>query len=151
MSKNYTRRLGPGDRDTTVVSDEMDEFSKRLHYALLKAGMSQSDLARKVWNETRTDGRGFSQVVGRDRISAYINKKAMPSPITLQKIAEALNLEVHDLAPNLTAAAVEKENPALEMKMIAGHSDKVLLRINQLVPLATAAKIVAMIEEATRS
>ncbi len=150
MSKNYRRSLGPGEGDVTVVTDRMEEFAKRLHYALLKRGISQSDLARLVWNETRTDSKGFEQVVGRDRISAYINKKAMPSPATLQKIADALEMNVHELAPNLTAAAVEKDSPALEMKMIEGHPDKVLLRINQLVPLSVAAKIIAMIDDVTR-
>jgi transcriptional regulator with XRE-family HTH domain len=150
MSKNYRRSLGPGDGDTSVVTDRMAEFSKRLHYALLRAQMSQSDLARLVWNETRTDSKGFEQVVGRDRISAYVNKKALPSPITLKKIADALDMDVHELAPNLTAAAVEKDDPSLEMKMIEGHPDKVLLRVNQLVPLSVAAKIIAMIDEVVK-
>lgn len=150
MSKDFTRRLGPGDNATPIVTDRMAEFSRRLHYALLKKGMSQSDLARKIWNATRTGSDGFAQVVGRDRISSYINRKSMPSPATLQKIADALGMPVAELAPNLTASAVEKESPSLELKMVEGHTDKVLLRINQLVPLSVAAKIVGLIEEAGR-
>jgi hypothetical protein len=150
MPKEFTRRLGPGDNDVPVVTDRMAEFSRRLHHALLKKGWSQSDLARRIWNSTRTGSDGFAQVVGRDRISSYINRKSMPAPATLQKIADALDMSVAELAPNLTASAVEKETPSLELKMVEGHSDKVLLRVNQLVPLSVAAEIVALIEKAGR-
>jgi hypothetical protein len=124
----------------------MEEFSKRLHYALLKKGWSQSDLARAIDGTFKVDSRGFKQWGSRDRISSYINKKAMPEPRTLTKIAKALDMDAADLAPNLTAAAVENESPALELKMVAGHRDKCLLRINQLVPMSVAVRVLALIE-----
>ena len=32
--------------------------------------MSQSDLARAIWKETRPDSRGYQQPVNKDRVSA---------------------------------------------------------------------------------
>lgn len=66
-------------------------FAKNLRAAMQAKGISQSDLARAVYGEERTDKNGYSQPVGKDRISAYVNSKVLPNDETLAKIAEALN------------------------------------------------------------
>jgi transcriptional regulator with XRE-family HTH domain len=58
---------------------------------MLTKGMSQSDVARAVWQETRQDKNGFTQPVGKDRISAYVNGKVLPTEETLKRIADALD------------------------------------------------------------
>lgn len=147
MSRNVKRRLSPTSEPTTVVSDDLETFARRLHYALLDRDMSQSDLARKVWGQTRTDARGYETVVGKDRISSYINGKQMPEPKTLKKIADALKMKPEDLAPDLAASAIERGSPEVEMKLMGGHTDKALLRVNKLLPLSLAAEIIKMISD----
>lgn len=148
MARNIKRRLAPtGEKVPEALVSDVSTFAKRLHSELQSRNWSQSDLARRVWGEVRKDGRGFDQIVGRDRISAYINKGVQPEPRTLQKIAEVLGVPVADLAPDITLRTVAKEEPALEIRMIAGHADKVLLRVSRLVPLAVAAKVALLLEE----
>jgi|SRR5215831_5757115 len=66
-------------------------FSANLREAMLHKNMSQSDLARAVWKEERSDKNGYAQPVGKDRISAYINGRVLPTEETLDKIAKALD------------------------------------------------------------
>ena len=66
-------------------------FATNLRVAMLAKGMSQSDLARAVWQETRKDKNGYQQPVGKDRINAYVNGKVFPRDDTLAKIASALD------------------------------------------------------------
>ena len=66
-------------------------FATNLREAMLSKGMSQSDVARAVWRDERTDKHGFVQPVGKDRISAYVNGKVLPTEETLAKIAAALD------------------------------------------------------------
>jgi len=149
MSRNIKRRISDPGSEVPIVSSNYEEFARRLDNKLRDLGWSQSDLARKVWNnETRTDNRGYEAVVGRDRISAYCRGKAMPEPATLRRIAEILNMDPVDLAPDIAAATIEKENPALQITMVAGRSDKCLLRVNRLMPLSIAVEIAKLIDKA---
>lgn len=66
-------------------------FAANLRQRMLEKRMSQSDLARAVWQETRVDSRGYEQPMGKDRISAYYNGRVMPTSINLNKIAVALD------------------------------------------------------------
>jgi transcriptional regulator with XRE-family HTH domain len=66
-------------------------FAANLRQAMLTKGMSQSDVARAVWQDERTDKKGFVQPVGKDRISAYVNGKVLPTEETLGRIARALD------------------------------------------------------------
>ncbi len=131
---------------TPIVRFEMENFARRLHEALVQNRMSQSDLARKVWGST-TDKRGYDVARNRDRISVYLRGESLPDASNMQAIADALGMTVAELAPDVTAAAVERENPEVAMTAIAGHTDKVYLRVNKLVPLALAAKIVTLLAD----
>ena len=139
------RRLMPAAGGRTQYEKlELERFARKLHEAMIKNGMTQSDLAAAVWGRT-TDGRGYEVARNRDRISVYLQGRSLPDPQNLAKIAEVLGVTVEDLAPDITAAAVEKENPEVAMTAIAGHADKVFLRVNKLVPMAMAAQIITML------
>lgn len=126
----------------------MESFGDRLRRILLERRMSQSDLARLVWNETRTDNRGYDVVVGKDRISAYVNNHAAPEPRTLQMIAAALKMSVEELAPELVSAHnANATPPAIKIEALAGHTDKVLLQVRRLVPLSYAVRIAEILSE----
>lgn len=126
---------------------ENEHFARVLNKRMLELGMSQADLARAAFGET-TDNRGYTVARGRDRISSYLHGKSLPDPVNLQKLADALGMSPESLAPDITAATVDRENPEVALTAIAGHSDKVLLRVNKLVPLALAAQIVTLISNA---
>jgi transcriptional regulator with XRE-family HTH domain len=147
MSRLPHRLLASSGGPTQYEKHEIEMFSRRLHEAMIKKGLSQSDLAAMIWGRTK-DQRGYDVAKGRDRISVWLRGKAIPDPQNLKKLADTLELDVAELAPDITAATVEKENPEIAMTMIAGHADKVFLRVNMLVPLALASKVIAMLSEA---
>lgn len=146
MSRAPRRLLSASGGRTQYEKLELERFARKLHEAITAKGMSPSDLAAEVWGRT-TDTRGYSVAKGRDRISVYLQGKSVPDPKNLAKIAEVLGMKVEDLAPDITASTVEKENPEIAMTMVAGHADKVYLRVNKLVPLALAAQIIQMLSD----
>jgi transcriptional regulator with XRE-family HTH domain len=112
---------------------ELEQFADRLHDARTAKGWSQSELARQVWGELTTkEGRKVAR--NRDRISTYEKGKSWPDPHNLKKIAEALGMTPTELAPDITGSTMERQNPEFAMTVIAGHADKVHLKVNKLVP-----------------
>jgi hypothetical protein len=146
MSRAPRRLLPASGGRTQYEKLELERFARRLHEAIVSRNMSPSDLAAEVWGRT-TDSRGYNVAKGRDRISVYLQGKSVPDPKNLARIAEVLGMKVEELAPDITASTVEKENPEIAMTAIAGHADKVFLRVNKLVPLELAAKIISMLSE----
>lgn len=146
MARTIKRRLTGGGDEPPIIGIDNQEFSKRLWNILTEKNMSQTELAKRVWNDKRVDARGYESWAGRDLISSYIRGKTQPSPQVLARIAKALNTTPEDLAPALAAKVVEKELPAMQITMIAGHADKCLLKVNKLVGLQTALKIGQLIE-----
>ncbi len=126
---------------------KLESFGDRLYRILLDRNMSQTDLARLVFNESRYDKRGYEVVVGKDAISQYINGKATPTPKRLKRIADALKVPVDELAPELLASTRPGAASAIKIEAIAGHIDKVLLQIRRIVPLETAVRIAGVLSE----
>lgn len=131
---------------TQVEHAEMERFAKRLNERMLAREMSQADLARAVWG-SMTDKRGYEVARNRDRISVYLRGLGFPDPINLKKIADVLGTTPEDLAPEMQASKAERDNPEVLMSAIAGHPDRVLLRVNKLVPLSVAAEIISIISK----
>jgi transcriptional regulator with XRE-family HTH domain len=76
-------------------------FSANLRQRMHEKNMSQSDLARAIWKETRVDSRGYEQPVNKDRVSAWVNSRVLPNLENMQKVAEALGVSTEDLLPEL--------------------------------------------------
>lgn len=130
---------------------ELDQFARRLHQHMSRAGHINSDLARLIWGEVeQTDAQGRTYLVAknRDRIGTYLKGRGYPEPATLQKIANIYGVTKEDLAPELTASAIDRERPEFGMTMVQGHVDKVHVQINALLPLWAATKIAALVEKA---
>jgi transcriptional regulator with XRE-family HTH domain len=83
-----------------------DDFGRRLYKALVDQGISQSELAAGMFGR-RTDKRGYSVALGRDRISAYITGERFPDRAHLEKMAAILALTAADLAPDYARAMEE--------------------------------------------
>lgn len=113
-------------------------------------GWGNSDLARAVWGET-TDTKGYKVARNRDRIGVYLRGDGWPEPKTAEKMAEVFGIPKEELMPDVTAATVDREHPELALTMVAGHTDKVHLQVNALVPLTIASQIIALIEQSKTS
>ena len=109
------------------------EFAKRLYRLMLKRGWNQSELAR------RAD-------LPRDSVSTYIRAKVMPTPQSAERLATALGVAPEELLPNYVESAIEEDTPSLEMKVSVNAPSKAWLRVNRLVSLATAARVIDLIE-----
>ena len=148
MSRIPKRRLTPTmpTQETPIVETRVQTFARMLQSEMMKRGWSQSDLARAVWKEEKFDSRNYRAAVGRDRISAYVNSKAIPEPATLKKLADALGMTPEQLAPDIATQAVDRDNPSIDLRVVAGREDHAWLRVNRIVSLATAAKVITLIE-----
>jgi transcriptional regulator with XRE-family HTH domain len=123
---------------------ELEQFASRLQHFRNEKGWSQSDLAREVWGEMETKtGRKVAR--NRDRISTYEMGKSWPDPANLAKIANVLDVPAEELAPDITASTVERQSPELALTMIAGHHDKVHLKINKLISFEVATEIMQVL------
>ena len=144
MARKTRRLLPPAAGRTPVEQFEMEQFARRLDQLIQAKGWSPSDFAREVWGST-TDKRGYSVAKGRDRISVYLKGKSYPDRKNLKLMADALGVKPEYLAPDLAGAPVERENPEIAMTAINGHHDKVLLRVNKLVPLELASQVISLL------
>jgi transcriptional regulator with XRE-family HTH domain len=109
------------------------DFAKRLYRLMLKRGWNQSELAR------RAD-------LPRDSVSTYIRAKVMPTPQSADRLARALGVVPEELLPNHVESAIDEDTPSLEMKVSVNAPSKAWLRVNRLVSLATAARVIDLIE-----
>jgi transcriptional regulator with XRE-family HTH domain len=109
------------------------DFAKRLYRLMLKRGWNQSELAR------RAD-------LPRDSVSTYIRAKVMPTPQSTERLAAALGVAPEELLPNHVESAIEEDTPSLEMKVSVNAPSKAWLRVNRLVSLSTAARVIDLIE-----
>jgi len=146
MSKSPNRRLSPVGGRTNIEKLEIEQFARKLYDKMTEKGLSQSDLARRAFG-TKLDERGYKVAKSRDRISVYLKGTSLPDPKNLALLADALDVTPEELAPDITAATVDRENPEVALTSIAGHGDKVHLQVNKLVPLTLAAEIVSMISK----
>ena len=130
MSRQARHSLPPASSTEALGSRALtkDEFGRRLAALMTERGWNQSELARAAG-------------LGRDSISTYVRGQVFPEPKNLRKLADALGTSPHDLLPNATMSAMEAETPALEIRQAHGHSDRVFIRINQLVTLEQASRI----------
>jgi transcriptional regulator with XRE-family HTH domain len=146
-----TRRLPPAPAGaagrTRVMQMELEQFASRLQHFRNEKGWSQSALAREVWGEIETK-TGRKAARNRDRISTYEMGKSWPDPHNLTKIAAALGVAPEELAPDITAATVDRQNPEIALIAVAGHHDKVHLKVNKLVSMNIATLIMQLLDYA---
>jgi transcriptional regulator with XRE-family HTH domain len=131
----------------TRLAAASQEFARRLHAAMLKKGWNQSDLARAAWKKEMRDKRGYSQPVGKDRISVYLKGRTLPDAANLQRLADALGMTIGELSPvNSDVAPVDRDSPKLTFTMLP-DGKTVLLQINYVVPIEIASEIVAILSK----
>lgn len=109
------------------------EFGRRLYKLMVAKGWRQSELARQA-------------DLPRDSISVYIRGKSLPTPQSLQALANALGVSSDDLLPNHVENAIDEDYPALDIRVSPGSPDKAWLRVNRLVTLRTALEVAKLLE-----
>lgn len=123
------------------------EFAQKLREALERAGLTPSDLARRIWGDAPPTAKGYVSAKNRDRISKYLAGKVIPDAATLKLLAEALRVPEESLAPQVVGTKLEREHPELRLTVISGHRDRVHLTINSAMPLSKALRMIALLEE----
>lgn len=148
MSRNQKRHLPPAAGTTTFEKHSRrlreQEFSRRLKQLLLERGWKQSDLARRAFGETVDEATGHTIVFKRDRISNYINGRQFPDDENLTAIAKALDMTKEELAPGLTAQAVDRSDPDFCIVGTPGH-EYVLVKMEKLLPVPLAYQIFGLL------
>ena len=110
------------------------EFGRKLYNEILKRNWSQSDLARKAG-------------LPRDSISTYVRGKVLPTPLSLQKLADALGMEPHEVLPNAVENAMDEDQPAMSLNVSHNKPNQAWLRINRMVPTHIGAEVIRMLAE----
>jgi transcriptional regulator with XRE-family HTH domain len=104
------------------------QFGKRVYQLMLSKGWRQSELARQSG-------------LPRDSISVYVRGKSLPTPTSLAALAKALGVAPEELLPNHIEGAIDADMPAIEMKVSPNAPNIAWLRVNRLVTVESAMKI----------
>ena len=98
-----------------------------------------SDLARLVWGE-HPNGSARN----RDRISVYINGKALPERENLEAIARALDVEPEELLPSAKPIGGE---PEMQIVLIPHDPAHAVFKCNKRMSLVLACRLAALVAE----
>jgi transcriptional regulator with XRE-family HTH domain len=104
------------------------EFAKRLKSLMEDEGLSQSDLAAKIWGRyTNTENKHVAR--GRDRISVWVNGRNFPDPKNLEKLAKVLKVKVSELAPQALMKVAHHGVADWSFTRPHGDDDRVFVQI----------------------
>lgn len=137
MARNVRTYMG-GDSPTPDTERPKhltkQEFGRRLYRLMTEKGWHQSELARQS---------GLT----RDAISTYVNGRSLPDPKNAKRLADVFGMSVEQLLPNQVEMAIDRDPPALELKVSALNPDVSWLRINRMVRTETALQIMSLLRE----
>lgn len=110
-------------------------FAQRIWRLMLDRGWNQAELGRRAG-------------LGRDVINSYVNAKSIPTPDSVQRLAQAFGVSTAMLFPGANPEVMEMSGrpadiPPVAMK--ATGDGMALLQVNMKVPLTLAAQIIAML------
>ncbi len=134
-NKTRTHLTGDSGPDIRLAPKHLtkQEFGKRLYNLMLRKGWHQSELARQSG-------------LPRDSISVYIRGKSLPTPLSLKQLADALGVATEELLPNHAESAIDEDTPSIEFKVSPNMPDRAWLRVNRLVSVRAALKIMDVLE-----
>lgn len=112
---------------------DREELARKLRLALHARDWNQSDLARAA---------GLS----RELISTYCRGTSYPTPRSLRRMAEALNMKPEELSPQAPGLFQWEPPPTMEITGMANGMARITL--NTVVPMGVALRIGQLIEGA---
>lgn len=119
---------------STIKNLTKKQFGNHLYHLILEKGWRQSDLAR-------------ASGLPKDSISTYVRGKVFPTHHSLLKIAEALDIEVEELAPgNSPAPANKLEKSGVQLMAHPSKKGMGLIFVDRLVTMKTALRIMDLLE-----
>ncbi len=140
MTKKIRTHLSTSDsmQDSKLTPKHLtkQEFGRRLNDLMKHKGWHQSELARRAGLQ-------------RDSISTYVRGRTLPTPKNLKALAQALDIKPEALLPNHTESAIDADHPAFELRVSQSDPDFAWVRVNRLVKLSTATKIIEILQEDT--
>jgi transcriptional regulator with XRE-family HTH domain len=128
-----TRAVSSGNIDFSQRKLSKKEFGTRIFNLLKEKRWRQSDLAR-------------ASGLGRDSISQYVRGRTFPTPVNLEKLAEALKVGAEFLLPNYDFQTNEFEDATIEFKSIESDAKNSWLKINMKLPTEKALRILQIIQ-----
>lgn len=121
------------------------EFARRLQEYMLKKGWNQTELANRTKKHV-PEGHRFE----RDIVSNYMRGRALPSPVNLRAMCDAIGCEPDDLLPVDLVPASMQPAPKTPRRSFEDMGDgNVWLTVNQAVPFDVALKIMEMLKGET--
>lgn len=109
-------------------------FGKRLHDLLERRHMRKSELARLG---------GFERAA----VGTWVHGRSFPHKENFDKLCEVLRVPPEDLLPDMAEESPSSVGlPTFEVRSSPSSPDRVWLRINRLVSMATAAKVTDILD-----
>ena len=102
-------------------------FAKRLNGLLADSGMTQSQLAAKMYGRV-ANPKGALVAKNRDRVSVWLSGKNYPDKENLPLLARALGVAVVDLAPDVELKAARRSAANWSFTQPADGSDLVFVQ-----------------------
>jgi transcriptional regulator with XRE-family HTH domain len=133
----------------------MEAFARRLFELMAERGLSQSDLARKIWGETK-DTKGYPVARNRDRIGNYLRGRSYPEQANLKLLAEALEVSVEDIIPGANLPPVDQQGlkstrtPDVTVETLpskAGEPAQALLTVRKVLPMSVVVQVLGLIHQ----
>lgn len=109
-------------------------IGKRIQDRLYELGWKQTELAQRSG-------------LGRDSISLYIRGKNLPGPRNLKRVADALGVPVHELAPELQAATKSRQGDFGPQAFSQTSDGRWQIRMDRLVDQKTMLKVLMALDE----
>jgi len=117
-----------------VVDNIKEEFARRVYKMMLSKGMTQSELAR-------------ASNLERNRISSYVRGVALPTGLSLTKLASALGVKPTELLPD---SRLDEEKPAYSVSISADGKD-MRLTADMWLPVGIGAQVIQLLAEHART
>lgn len=112
------------------------QLSRQLVEVMMNKNLKQADIAAGVFG--RDPKTGYA--LGRDSVSQWVRGRSLPEPRNLQKLAEFLNVDRNELVPPSAFSLRAHEDPAVELRQVAGEPGMAWLRINRACSSIAAAQ-----------
>jgi transcriptional regulator with XRE-family HTH domain len=116
-----------------MSASENEVFYRHLQLLMFEKGWSPSDLARET---------GLQE----EEVSSYVLGTSLPSSAALNILADALTVAPYELY-QAQMPATEEDRPTSEIRSSLNKPNKVLLRIDRIVSMETAAKITRLLAD----
>lgn len=109
--------------------------------------MSQSEVAAAIWGRHRSS-EGKLVAKGRDRLSVWVSGKNFPDHKNLQRLADALKVNVSDLAPEAELKAAYRVTAEWSMTKPHGEAGVSFFQAARYLPDDIAHEIIGLLIKA---